>query len=651
MVLSCWSSCAAAAARAARGPPARGWCATGAAGRRAACRRRARWRATSTSRGGWSWTPTRSCSPRAISWRAAGRARTSPRPRRQPTASVAPGAGAAAAFDFFPGAPDLASFPRALWLRALREVLRSAPASAFAYPDARGALELRRALAGLPAARPRRRRRARRRSSSARAPPRGSRCSARALMRAGVARSPSRTRACRRTARCSPTRACEVRGVAVDEARASTSARWTRAAVARRRPRTSARRASCSRPGAARALLAWARAGGLVIEDDYDAEFRYDRAPLGALQGLAPDHVVYLGTVTRRSLPALRLGWLVLPAALLDAVVEAKAARRPRLARRSSSSRSRGCSRAPPTTATCARPPAQPRPPRRARRGRRARAAGRAGERHLGGAARARAAAARGRRAIALLALAARALGRRLPACTQHMIDPPAGDRRARARLREPGRARDRGGHPRGWPRLSPSMLRQETLMTRPLTAIRRRTRARRPPAARDRCRAGGCRRRCPRRGWPPAPRRAARASWPTPPRDRLGGRRSRALQAHAARDLSPRRHAGADAGVGRRGTTASLYVRSERDSGKVKRLRSDPRMLIAPVHRARRAAGRAAARPRGRRARRRRGAARRARARRRATAAGARCSRRRWICMRVDMCYLEITAAGRGAR
>ena len=72
-------------------------------------------------------------------------------------------------------------------------------------------------------------------------------------------------------------------------------------------------------------LVRWAREGGLVIEDDYDAEFRYDRAPLGALQGLAPDRVVYMGTVSKTLAPGLRLGWLVLPASLIDAVVQAKA--------------------------------------------------------------------------------------------------------------------------------------------------------------------------------------------------------------------------------------------------------------------------------------------------------------------------------------
>jgi GntR family transcriptional regulator/MocR family aminotransferase len=74
-------------------------------------------------------------------------------------------------------------------------------------------------------------------------------------------------------------------------------------------------------PARRAARLDWARAtGGLVIEDDYDAEYRYDRAPLAALQGLAPDRVIYMGTASKTLAPAVRLGWLVLPASLVEPV-------------------------------------------------------------------------------------------------------------------------------------------------------------------------------------------------------------------------------------------------------------------------------------------------------------------------------------------
>ena len=71
------------------------------------------------------------------------------------------------------------------------------------------------------------------------------------------------------------------------------------------------------------ALLDWASAhDALVIEDDYDGEYRYDREPLGALQGLGAGRVAYLGSTSKTLAPALRLGWMVLPGALAGAIAD-----------------------------------------------------------------------------------------------------------------------------------------------------------------------------------------------------------------------------------------------------------------------------------------------------------------------------------------
>ena len=78
-------------------------------------------------------------------------------------------------------------------------------------------------------------------------------------------------------------------------------------------------------PERRQALVAWAAEhNGTIIEDDYDAEFRYDREAVGALQGLAPDRVVLIGTVSKSLAPALRLGWVACPLVLLDSVTEDK---------------------------------------------------------------------------------------------------------------------------------------------------------------------------------------------------------------------------------------------------------------------------------------------------------------------------------------
>jgi GntR family transcriptional regulator / MocR family aminotransferase len=73
------------------------------------------------------------------------------------------------------------------------------------------------------------------------------------------------------------------------------------------------------------ALLAWLRTrGAIAVEDDYDAEYRYDRAAVGAFQGREPDRIVYAGSTSKTLAPALRLGWLVVPPTLLEAVTHEK---------------------------------------------------------------------------------------------------------------------------------------------------------------------------------------------------------------------------------------------------------------------------------------------------------------------------------------
>jgi GntR family transcriptional regulator/MocR family aminotransferase len=72
-------------------------------------------------------------------------------------------------------------------------------------------------------------------------------------------------------------------------------------------------------------LLTWLRDhDAIAIDDDYDAEYRYDRAAVGALQGLDPERVVYAGSASKTLAPALRIGWLVLPSCLVEPVSEGK---------------------------------------------------------------------------------------------------------------------------------------------------------------------------------------------------------------------------------------------------------------------------------------------------------------------------------------
>ncbi|MGW1658255.1 MocR-like pyridoxine biosynthesis transcription factor PdxR [Streptomyces atratus] len=230
------------------------------------------------------------------------------------------------AHNLLAGSPDLSTFPRADWLKAARRALTAAPNDAFGYGDPRGRIELRTVLADY-------------------------------LARArGVYADPERIVICAGFVQAlklmgTVLRKRRVREVAVESygldvhwklladaglrmpclpvdglgARTGELAGLRGVGAVLMTPAHQFPTGVPLHPERRAAAVDWARGtGGLILEDDYDGEFRYDRQPVGALQGLDPERVVHLGTTSKSLAPGLRLGWMVLPENLVGEVAEAK---------------------------------------------------------------------------------------------------------------------------------------------------------------------------------------------------------------------------------------------------------------------------------------------------------------------------------------
>jgi GntR family transcriptional regulator / MocR family aminotransferase len=228
-------------------------------------------------------------------------------------------------YDFRPSFPDVSGFPRGAWLRSLRHAVTTAPDASFGYGDPLGVMELRTALSDYLG-----------RVRGVAAEPEcvvitngytqslGLVCHA--LAAAGARRiahedpnNPEDRDVARRAGLEPVPIGVDDLGIRVDELE---HAQLDAVVVtpAHQHPMgvvmSSERRA---------ALVSWLRhRPAVAIEDDYDAEYRYDRAAIGALQGLDPERVVYAGSASKTLAPALRLGWLVVPSALVGAIREQK---------------------------------------------------------------------------------------------------------------------------------------------------------------------------------------------------------------------------------------------------------------------------------------------------------------------------------------
>jgi GntR family transcriptional regulator/MocR family aminotransferase len=232
--------------------------------------------------------------------------------------------------DFQPGVPDLSSFPRTDWAWAIKQACTQAADADLGYGDPHGSSVLREVLAGY----------LRRVRAAAASPARmiistgfaqGLNLVLRALAREGgvtcvAFEDPGYGSAQEdETVRAALAVGVRVSYVPVDEQGLVVSelaASGAQAVVVT--PAHQSPTGVVLSPARRHALTDWARRGGYVIEDDYDSEFRYDSEPVGVLQGLAPDQVFLLGTVSKALAPAVRLGWVHAPSPLASAIADEK---------------------------------------------------------------------------------------------------------------------------------------------------------------------------------------------------------------------------------------------------------------------------------------------------------------------------------------
>jgi GntR family transcriptional regulator / MocR family aminotransferase len=230
------------------------------------------------------------------------------------------------AYDFHPGLPDLAGFPRDGWLRSLRTALHASPHDALGYGDPRGLPELREALGDYLG-----------RVRGTAADPeqmlictgftQGFSLACRTLIGHGVHSIALEDPGWHPHKLIVEQAGIEIVPIPVDDQGLCVD-RLARsdADVVVVTPAHQFPSGAVLSPERRAALVEWAESGDrLIVEDDYDGEFRYDRGAVGALQGLAPERVLYCGSASKRLAPGMRLGWLLMPSWLAWQLTAAKA--------------------------------------------------------------------------------------------------------------------------------------------------------------------------------------------------------------------------------------------------------------------------------------------------------------------------------------